>query len=125
MDREPAEGLCVAVTTVATLADAERLSQEFVASRLAACVSILPQVVSTYRWKERIETEREFLLWIKTASDRVAALRARLLEIHPYEVPELFLLRPEEVAPEYLRWAVGATRPALAERDGAEGGENG
>ncbi len=68
---------------------ADGLARTLVESRLAACVSVLPSMQSTYRWEGKLEQSNEALLLIKTRSDRVPALRERLLELHPYELPEL------------------------------------
>src|SRR5262245_35605965 len=69
--------------------DAERIARALVEERLAACVNVVPGVVSVYRWKGVVERENELLLVIKTLADRVDALKARLLELHPYELPEV------------------------------------
>lgn len=64
-------------------ASAQTLAETLVEERLAACVSRLPGVHSTYRWQGRVTTDSEELLLIKTTADRFEALRTRLLELHP------------------------------------------
>jgi periplasmic divalent cation tolerance protein len=94
----------IVLTTLAADADAAGLARTLVAERLAACVNVLPLMTSFYRWKETLEEEREQQLVIKTAADRVAALAARLRELHPYEVPEFLVLRVAGGSDAYLRW---------------------
>jgi len=94
----------IVLTTLAADVDAGALARTLVAERLAACVNVLPVMTSVYRWQERLEEEREQQLVIKTAGDRVAALAARLRELHPYEVPEFLVLRVSEGSDAYLRW---------------------
>ena len=80
------------LTTVARAEDAERIAQELVGRRLAACVNVLPGVRSIYRWKGAVERDEERLLVIKTRADRFEALRETLLALHPYELPEVVAL---------------------------------
>jgi periplasmic divalent cation tolerance protein len=92
------------LTTVARAEDAERIAEALVEERLAACVNVLPGVRSIYRWKGAVEREEERLLVVKTRADRFAALRDRVLALHPYEVPEVVAVAIEAGSPAYLRW---------------------
>lgn len=94
----------IVLTTLAADADAAGLARTLVAERLAACVSVLPAMTSFYWWEGRLGEEREQQLVIKTTADRVAALAARLRELHPYEVPEFLVLRVSDGSDAYLRW---------------------
>ena len=94
----------VALTTVATAPDAERIARELVGRRLAACVNVVPGVVSIYRWKGEVQRDEERLLVIKTRAEALEALREALVALHPYEVPELVALRVEAGHEPYLRW---------------------
>ncbi|WP_414075721.1 divalent-cation tolerance protein CutA [Staphylococcus aureus] len=90
-----------------TCPDAEsaaKLAQALVDARLAACVNRLPGVLSTYRWQGEVNTDHEELLLIKTTAMRFEALKARLLELHPYELPELIVLPVERGHAAYLDW---------------------
>jgi periplasmic divalent cation tolerance protein len=102
----------VALTTVAGAEDAERIARTVVERGLAACVNVLPQVVSIYRWRGKVEREEERLLVIKTTSDRFEALRQAIVELHPYEVPELLALPIVAGHPAYLDWLDENSRPA-------------
>jgi periplasmic divalent cation tolerance protein len=92
------------MTTVARAEDAEYLAREVVERRLAACVNLLPPVTSVYRWHGDVTREEERLLLMKTRADRFAALRDFLLEIHPYEVPEVIAVPIEAGSDGYLKW---------------------
>jgi len=94
----------VALSTVGTPEDAERIARALVEQRLAACVSIVPGVVSVYRWREGVEREEERLLVIKTRRDRLEALQSTLVSLHPYEVPELVAFGVEAGHAPYLAW---------------------
>lgn len=94
----------MALSTVAGAEDAERIARALVEGGLAACVNVIPQVISIYRWKGSVEREDERLLVIKTTRDRFEALRQALVELHPYEVPELIALPIQAGHEPYLAW---------------------
>jgi periplasmic divalent cation tolerance protein len=89
---------------------ARTLARVVVEERLAACVQLVPGVVSVYRWAGEVQEDDEVLMVLKTAADRRAALEARLLALHPYEVPEVVALEAAHVAPRYLDWLLAETR---------------
>ncbi len=84
--------------------DADRFAQRLVNERLAACVSVLPPMRSTYRWQGNVESAAERQLLIKTKAALVAALEVRVRELHPDEVPEFLVLTIEAGSPAYLSW---------------------
>ena len=90
---------------------AQRLATTLVQERLAACVSVLPAMVSVYRWQGAVERADEVLLLIKTSRDRYPALEARLRALHPYELPALVAVESAAGLPAYLQWVVASTRP--------------
>jgi periplasmic divalent cation tolerance protein len=92
----------VALSTVGTPEDAERIARALVERRLAACVNVVPGVVSVYRWRGAVCRDEERLLVIKTRAERLEALREALVELHPYEVPELVALPVEAGHAPYL-----------------------
>jgi periplasmic divalent cation tolerance protein len=94
----------VALSTVATPEDAERIARALVERRLAACVNVVPKVVSVYRWKGEICRDEELLLVVKTRRERLDALREAVVGLHPYEVPELVALPIEAGHEPYLAW---------------------
>lgn len=98
------------MTTCPDTDSAARLANGLVGHRLAACVSQLPGLVSTYRWQGEICQENEIQLLIKTTSDRVDAARDWLVAHHPYDVPEVLALPVSDGLPAYLNWVLAQTR---------------
>jgi periplasmic divalent cation tolerance protein len=94
----------LALSTVGNAQDAERIARALVERGLAACVNVVPGVVSVYRWKGQVEREGELLLVIKTRAERFDALREALVGLHPYEVPELIALPIQRGHAPYLDW---------------------
>jgi len=92
------------LTTIGGDADAALLARTLVDERLAACVNIIAGVTSVYRWKGLVEQEREQQLVIKTTTDRLRELEARLRQLHPYEVPEFLVLDASGGGAAYLAW---------------------
>ena len=80
------------------------IARTLVSEQLCACVNLIPPVRSIYRWQNEICDERETLAVIKTTRERFAALRDRLIELHPYEVPEVIALPVEAGHEPYLDW---------------------
>jgi len=100
----------IVLTTVGERDDGGALATQLVERRLAACVNILGEVRSIYRWKGRATDDREQILVIKTIDERVGALRTFLLEIHPYEVPEFIVLDIGGISDGYRDWLVESSR---------------
>jgi periplasmic divalent cation tolerance protein len=94
----------VALSTVANASDAERISRALVEQGLAACVNVVPGVVSIYRWQGEVQKEQEFLLVIKTRAEALERLRAALVALHRYEVPELVAWPIAAGHEPYLSW---------------------
>lgn len=99
--------LCL--STCPDAATAARIARTLVEERLAACVNWLSGVQSTYRWRGEINEDAEILLIIKTTRERFGALRERLVELHPYELPELVAVEIAEALPAYLDWLARQT----------------
>ena len=96
---------CVLVwTTLGADANATAFAETLVAERLAACVTVQAPMDSVYRWKGSVEHDRERQIAIKTTADRVAALAARIRELHPYEVPEFLVTPVVTGSDDYLAW---------------------
>jgi len=89
---------------------ARRIARALVEERLAACVNLVPGVRSIYRWQGVVEEAAEVLLIAKTHAERVAALAARVRDLHPYELPEVVTLPVSDGSEPYLRWVVSESR---------------
>jgi len=100
----------VVLSTVGSTDDADRIARGLVERGLAACVNIVPGVVSVYRWKGAVQREAEQLLVIKTRSERLPALKEALLAMHPYDVPEALALPVEDGLAPYLAWLDDAVK---------------
>ncbi len=98
----------VVLVTVPNAETAEKLAEALVGERLAACVNLLPEMRSIYRWKGAVERDREQLCLIKTTRVVFERLRARVVELHPYEVPEVIALPVERGHAPYLDWLTGS-----------------
>jgi periplasmic divalent cation tolerance protein len=100
----------IILSTAASADEARKIARELVERRLAACVNIIPQIESIYRWQDKVESAQEWLLlkeWlllIKTNADQFPAVRDAICELHSYDVPECIALNIEDGSPEYLQW---------------------
>ncbi len=94
----------LALSTLGSAADAERIARALVERRLAACVNVVPGVVSFYHWKGELQRDEEWLLVIKTRAEALEPLRSALVSLHPYELPELVAWPIAGGHQPYLRW---------------------
>jgi periplasmic divalent cation tolerance protein len=92
------------MTTCPDAESADRLSRGLVEGRLAACVNLLPEIGSVYRWQGAIERSRETLIFIKTTRGRYAAVEAFIRAGHPYELPEVIAVPIERGSAAYISW---------------------
>ena len=97
----------IVLTTTANLEEAARLGRALVEERLAACATVIPAVESIYSWKGKLETANEAMLLLKTGIESLAALEARLHQLHRYETPEFLVLPVESGSQAYLAWISG------------------
>lgn len=101
----------VLILTTAPAGNAgEAIARVLVDERLAACVNVLAPMASVYRWQGAVEHETEQQLIIKTTSDRIAAIQARIGELHSYEVPECLVVQVADGGAAYLEWVARETR---------------
>lgn len=85
-------------------ASARHIAETLVGEHLAACVNRVPGISSTYRWQGAVTTDSEELLLIKTTAACFDAVRARVRELHPYDLPELIAVPVERGHEAYLDW---------------------
>jgi periplasmic divalent cation tolerance protein len=98
------------LTTLPSAEAAAELAKAVVGEKLAACANLLPAVRSIYRWQGRVQDESEVLVLFKTRQEHFERLKARLLELHPYEIPEVLAVPVEQGYQAYLDWLGQETR---------------
>ncbi len=104
--------MLLVLTTLPDAATAHALAAALVEQRLAACVSLLPDCHSVYRWQGRIENAEEIPLLIKTRAARYPALEQAIRSMHPYTTPEIIALPVSHGLPDYLAWVCDETTGA-------------
>jgi len=92
------------VTTCGSLDEARTIAHTLVERQLAACVNIVPQIESVYRWQGEVESATECLLVIKTTAEASGRLHETLNELHSYELPECIEISIEGGSAKYLQW---------------------
>ena len=100
---------CLAYMTAANVEEAKAIGRALVEDRLAACVNVIPGMVSVYRWQGGLEEAEEAVLIAKTRADLFDALANRVAEIHPYDTPCAIRLDIAGGLPPFLRWIAGET----------------
>jgi periplasmic divalent cation tolerance protein len=103
----------VVLTTLEKQEDGERLAALLVERELAACVQLLPPMVSIYRWQGAIERANEVLLLIKTTRAAYPRLEITIKENHPYQTPEIVALPVEAGLDDYLNWLAASVKTAF------------
>ena len=102
--------ILLAISTFPDADTASRVAQTLIEEKFAACANLIPAVHSIYRWKEKIETAGEVIVFFKTIQDRQTAFEEKLRSLHPYEVPELIFVKIDGGSPDYLRWVTDNCR---------------
>jgi len=99
-----ANNIVLALSTFPDREVAQRISDQLVTGKFVACANILPGIESIYRWRKKIESANETLVFFKLSEDRQSAFQEKLRSLHPYEVPEIIFVPVSSGLPEYLRW---------------------
>jgi periplasmic divalent cation tolerance protein len=94
----------IVLTSTGSEEEAHRIARHLVENRMAACVNIVPQVGSIYRWQGKVDEAREWLLLIKTTAAALARVQQAITDLHSYELPECICLPIEGGSPNYLAW---------------------
>ncbi len=101
------------LTVLCTLPEAnlaQKMAEVLVGEQLAACCNIVPNLESIYSWQGKVQHDSEVLLIIKTKRSIYESLEVRILELHPYEVPEIIALPIEKGSAAYLNWINQVTK---------------
>jgi periplasmic divalent cation tolerance protein len=100
----------IVLTTAGSEEEARKIARHLVENRLAACVNIVPQIESIYRWQGKVDSSREWLLLVKTNQERFPAVRDAIRKLHSYELPECVVLNIEDGSSDYLQWLADSVK---------------
>lgn len=101
---ETAENFVTVFATTNNFENARQIANIIVSEKLAACCTIIPNVISIYYWKGEINQDMEYLLLIKTSKNKLDELEKRIVQMHPYEIPEVFSIAMHSALTKYLNW---------------------
>ncbi len=101
---------CIALSTCPNSEVANNLARRVIKQQLAACVNIIPNIQSVYRWNGKIENDNESLLIIKTTQSKLVELEYFIQEHHPYDTPEFIVVNIESGSQNYLNWITQAVK---------------
>jgi len=101
-------------TTYPSVVEAEEAGRSIVERRLAACVNILPGMISHYSWQGAIERAEEVVMIFKTRASLAESVRAAVKEMHSYSTPAILVLPIESVDQTYLEWLLAETEAEKA-----------
>ena len=107
----------IILTTVSAVEEGQSIANLLVEKQLAACVNIIPNISSVYRWKGQIQSEPEVLLLIKTTKDLEAAVYEEVQAVYSYNTPELVTLPITNGSETYLDWMTAAVGKTVGDRD--------
>lgn len=96
----------VVFCTIDSRKAAQGIAEDLVENRLAACVNIISDIISIYKWKGKLEHSEECLMLVKTTKARLQQVVDRIERLHPYEVPEVIALPIQHGYPPYLDWLI-------------------
>ena len=101
----------LALSTFPDRGTAQRIADELVVGRFAACANVASSVDSIYWWTREVETASEVLVFFKTTTSRFAAFEEKLKSLHPYETPELISFHVDHGSSAYLQWVADNCTP--------------
>ena len=110
----------VVMMTAGSQEEASRLAEMLVGAHLAACVQIMPQMESIYRWKGEVHRAPEFLLLAKTTAACFDELEREVRALHTYDTPEIIALPVAHVSAPYFEWLTSNAFPPLVSRKTGE-----
>jgi periplasmic divalent cation tolerance protein len=109
----------VILVTAGSLRESKKIARRLVEQRLAACVNILPPIQSLYRWKGKLNEDREFLMLIKSSRELFEEIKAAVLTLHSYTTPEIICLPIVDGSADYLQWITDSTEQVSQPPDSA------
>ena len=110
--------ILLVITNLPDRDSARRVADALIESRAAACVNIMAQCTSVYRWQGKVEMADEVPLLIKTTRQAYSRLEAVICAHHPYELPEIIAVSVDRGLPEYLHWIARETQSAAGNNEG-------
>jgi periplasmic divalent cation tolerance protein len=110
------EEVLLVLTNLPDRTTAEQVARALIDSRAAACINILAECTSVYRWQENIESAGEIPLLIKTTRSAYPRLEEIVRAHHPYELPEVIAVPVDSGLPGYLQWVAQETKPRNPEK---------
>ena len=102
----PQSGEVLLVLVSCPPGDVDGIALGLLEAGLAACINIVPMIKSFYRWQGKVQQDNESLMLIKCAANNFTALQERILETHPYELPEIITVSVSGGLPAYLDWVL-------------------
>ena len=113
---EASAAAIVVLMTAGSQEEASRLAEMLVGAHLAACVQIMPQMESIYRWKGEVHRAPEFLLLAKTTAGCFDELEREVRSLHTYDTPEIIAVPVAHVSAPYFEWLTSNAFPPLVSR---------
>ena len=107
------DDIFLVITNLPDRESAQRVADALIENRAAACVNILAQCTSVYRWQDKVETANEVPLLIKTTRNAYARVEAIICAHHPYELPEIIAVPVTADLPDYLQWVSQETQASV------------
>lgn len=94
----------IVLSTAGSAEEAHRIANHLVENQLAACVNIVPNIQSIYRWQGKVESSQEWMLLIKTTAEKIDAVRNAIRVLHSYDLPECIAIPIDDGSADYLQW---------------------
>ena len=116
---EASSAAIVVLMTAGSQEEASRLAEMLVGAHLAACVQIMPQMESIYRWKGEVHRAPEFLLLAKTTAACFDELEREVRALHTYDTPEIVAVPVAQISAPYFEWLTSNAFPPLVSRQAA------
>ncbi len=104
------EKYCVLLSTTNSVEEASKIAGHLVERHLVACVNIIPSILSVYRWENKVNSDPEILLIMKTLVSSIPRVEKAIRELHSYETPELIALPIQYGMKEYLKWMADSVK---------------